>query len=77
MTNALAGVIFSVSVPYMFNADAGNLGGKIGLIFAALSFLSFGLSYLFVPETKNRSYEELDALFERRVATRDFAKSVC
>ena len=36
MTNALAGVIFSVSVPYMLNANVGNLGGKIGFVFAFL-----------------------------------------
>jgi hypothetical protein len=48
--------------------DWSNICGTIVPFFWAL---------LFVPETKNRSYEELDALFERRVATRDFAKSVC
>lgn len=75
MVNAFAGVVFSVSVPYMFNADAGNLGGKIGFIFAALSFLGFGLSFVFLPETKAKSFQELDYLFERRVSARSFAKT--
>jgi SP family general alpha glucoside:H+ symporter-like MFS transporter len=76
MTNALAGVLFSVSVPYMFNADAGNLGGKIGLIFAALSFLGFGLSWVFLPETKAKTFEELDYLFERKTPTVKFRAGI-
>ncbi|KAJ8108536.1 hypothetical protein OPT61_g8106 [Boeremia exigua] len=75
MTNALAGVAFSISVPYMFNADAGNLGGKIGFIFAFLCFLGLGLSWLYIPETKAKSYEELDYLFERKVPARQFKKA--
>ncbi|OAL49793.1 general substrate transporter [Pyrenochaeta sp. DS3sAY3a] len=75
MVNAFAGVVFSVSTPYMFNADAGNLGGKIGFIFAALSFLGFSLSFVFLPETKAKSFQELDYLFERRVSARNFAKT--
>lgn len=75
MVNAFAGVVFSVSVPYMFNYDAGNLGGKIGFVFAAFSFLGYGLSLVFLPETKAKSFQELDYLFEQRVAARDFAKT--
>jgi hypothetical protein len=40
----LAGIVFSIKVPYIFNADVGNLGGNNGSIFAPLSFLGFGLS---------------------------------
>ncbi|KAH7130188.1 general substrate transporter [Dendryphion nanum] len=76
ITNALAGVVFSITVPYMFNVDAGNLGGKIGFIFAALSLLSFFLSFMFVPETKARSFAELDILFERHLHARKFATTV-
>ncbi len=74
--NALTGVAFSISVPHIFNADAGNLGGKIGFIFAFLCFLGLGLSWLYLPETKAKSYEELDYLFERRVPARKFKKAV-
>ncbi|KAH6643101.1 general substrate transporter [Boeremia exigua] len=73
--NALAGVVFSISVPYMFNADAGNLGGKIGFVFAGLSFLGFGLSWIFLPETKNKTFDELNHLFEMHTPARRFAKS--
>lgn len=75
MVNALCGVVFSITTPYMFNVDAGNLGGKIGLIFAALSFLAFGLTFMFLPETKGKSFEELDYLFEKRVPARAFRKT--
>ncbi|KAF9690981.1 hypothetical protein EKO04_011264 [Ascochyta lentis] len=76
MTNAFAGVAFSISVPYMFNADAGDLGGKIGFIFAFLCFLGLGLSWLYLPETKSKSYEEMDYLFERKVPARQFKEAV-
>lgn len=75
MVNALCGVLFSITTPYMFNADAGNLGGKIGLIFAALSFLACGLTFMFLPETKAKSFEELDYLFEKRVPARACRKA--
>lgn len=60
----------------MFNADAGDLGGKIGFIFAFLCFLGFGLSWLYLPETKAKSHEKPDYLFERKVPARQFIKSV-
>jgi hypothetical protein len=72
IANAMAGVVFSISVPYMFNADAGNLGGKIGFVFAALSLLAFGLCWAFLPETKAKSFQELDYLFESKTPTRKF-----
>jgi hypothetical protein len=44
MTNALAEIIFSSLVSYMFNADVDNVGTESSIIFVFLSSLSFNLS---------------------------------
>lgn len=54
----------------------GKSGGKIGFIFAFLCFLGLGLSWLYLPETKAKSYEELDYLLGREVPTRQFKEAV-
>ncbi|KAF4120830.1 Sugar (and other) transporter [Geosmithia morbida] len=58
--------------PYMFNPDYGNLKAKIGFVFGAIMFLFIILGFFFVPETRLRSYAELDELFINRVPTRQF-----
>lgn len=58
--NALFGWVFSFVVPYMFNADEGNLGGKIGFVFVGLGLIGILLAWLEIPETRNKSYAQLD-----------------
>lgn len=65
--------VWNVVVPYMFNTDEGNLGGKMGWIFLATSAISFAIVYFCFPETKDRTYEEIDELFERKIPARHFA----
>jgi MFS transporter, SP family, general alpha glucoside:H+ symporter len=70
------GCVMTVAIPYMINPDQANLQGKLGFFFGGLAFLCFAWSYLRLPETKGRTYEELDILFERKVRTRDFKNYV-
>lgn len=72
LVNAFMTWVFSFCVPYMFNADQGNLGGKIGLVFCGMCILGFILSWIEIPETKNMTYVQLDSLFQRRTPTRAF-----
>jgi hypothetical protein len=58
--------------PYMFNPDQGNLGGKVGFIFGATTFIGFLGVFFWLPETKGRTSLELDELFERKVSARHF-----
>jgi MFS transporter, SP family, arabinose:H+ symporter len=44
-----------------------GLGG-IMVCFAAISVLAIGFVYRFLPETKNRSVEEITELFEQQAA---------
>ncbi|KAK1925233.1 general substrate transporter [Papiliotrema laurentii] len=67
------GLAVGFIVPYIQNAEYGNLGGKIAFIWMGFSIISGAFVYFFLPELKGRSLEELDYMFEARIATRKFA----
>lgn len=56
-----------IIVPKMLSPTDWNLGAKGAFIFAATGALCTVWCILRLPETKHRSYSELDVLFERRV----------
>lgn len=60
--------------PYIFNPGYGNLKAKIGFVFGAIMMIFVVLGFFFVPETRMRSYEELDELFMNKVPAREFRK---
>lgn len=66
-------LIMTITVPYMINPDEGHLRGKTGFIFAFFSVTAFVWTYFYLPETKGRSYEELDHMFEQRIPARKFS----
>ncbi|KAA8573516.1 hypothetical protein EYC84_005101 [Monilinia fructicola] len=69
---ALVGIVMTVAIPYMINPDQANWRGKIGFFYGGCSIVCFIWCWLRVPETKGRTYEELDLMFARGVKTRDF-----
>ncbi|OQV06969.1 hypothetical protein CLAIMM_11465 [Cladophialophora immunda] len=69
-------VMWSFVLPYLFNPDKANLGGKLGFVFGGLSFICIGFLWWYQPETKGRSYEELDEMFMKRVPAREFRNYV-
>ncbi|KAI9738370.1 MAG: hypothetical protein M1834_008873 [Cirrosporium novae-zelandiae] len=71
---ALLAIVMTVAIPYMINPDEANMRGKVGFFFGGLGVFCFLWSFFRVPETMNRTYEELDIMFERNVPTRKFAK---
>ncbi|RAL64202.1 hypothetical protein DID88_002094 [Monilinia fructigena] len=64
--------VWNVVVPYMFNKSEGNLGGKMGWIFFATSCITLFVVWAEVPETKDRTYGELDEMFSEGVEARKF-----
>jgi MFS transporter, SP family, general alpha glucoside:H+ symporter len=66
------GLMWSFVLPYLFNPNEANLGGKVGFIFAALSIPCFVFLWWYQPETAKRSYEELDELFRLKIPARKF-----
>ncbi|GKZ88950.1 hypothetical protein CBS63078_5768 [Aspergillus niger] len=53
------------------------IGGKVAFIYGALSVVAAVFVWLFVPETKRRSLEEIDEMFVARVPPREFGIYQC
>ncbi|KFY87336.1 hypothetical protein V498_07207 [Pseudogymnoascus sp. VKM F-4517 (FW-2822)] len=66
-------LIASVS-PYIQDPGFGNMGSRIGFIWGTFSIIAAIWSYFMVPETKGRSLEQLDYLYDNQVPTREFVK---
>lgn len=58
--------------PYILNPGEGNWKGKAGFLTGGLIIICFVWTYFRLPETKGRTYEELDILFAKRLKTREF-----
>ncbi|KIV87394.1 hypothetical protein PV11_02943 [Exophiala sideris] len=69
-------IIFGVAIPYAMDTDEGNWKGKLGFLFAGIAALCVVWCYFCLPETKDKTFEELDVLFEERVDSRRFTTHV-
>ncbi|KAL2019076.1 hypothetical protein VTK56DRAFT_10107 [Thermocarpiscus australiensis] len=69
---AAATIVTTVAMPYMLNADEANWGGKAGFLFAGISFVCFMWCHFRLPESRGRTFEELDILFQRKIPARHF-----
>lgn len=65
-------LMWNFTLPYLFNPDKANLGGKLGFIFGALSLPCIAFLWWYQPETKGRTYEELDEMFVQKIPARKF-----
>ncbi|PNH46429.1 hypothetical protein VD0004_g1647 [Verticillium dahliae] len=70
-----SGVLFYYTVPLMLSNQNAGWGQKIGLFFGGISVIYIIPVFFMFPETKGRTYQELDELFERRVKAWNFAKT--
>jgi len=68
----LANIVTFVAGPYIENPTQGNWKGKAGFLTGGLSLIMFIWSIFRLPETRGRTYEELDILFQKRVPARKF-----
>ncbi|TLD07945.1 hypothetical protein PspLS_12172 [Pyricularia sp. CBS 133598] len=75
MVQYLTGILFNYTTPLMLSAQYAGWGQKIGLFFGGLTLLYLIPCVLLFPETKGRSYHELDELFELGVPAWKFAKT--
>lgn len=71
-TDALCGIVTSTIQPYLLNPGEANLGAKTNFVWGGMSILSVLWCYFRLPETKNRTVEELDYMFEHQIPTRQF-----
>jgi len=61
---------------YMLNTDKWNLGGKSGYIWAGTALICTVMSWIWIPEMKDRSFREIDILFTRKVNPRKWPQTV-
>ncbi|KAH7039567.1 general substrate transporter [Microdochium trichocladiopsis] len=63
----LTGILFNYTVPLMLSNQYAGWGTKIGFFFAGLSGLMLVPIIFFYPETKGRTYAEIDELYQRGI----------
>jgi len=75
--NFLLAWAITFSAPYFINLANLNWGAKYGWIWFASCFIMAAWMFFFLPETKDRTLEELDELFEAQLPARKFRSYVC
>ncbi|WWC69298.1 uncharacterized protein I206_103236 [Kwoniella pini CBS 10737] len=69
-TNAISGAIFNSVVPIMLSTTSRNWGVKTLFMFAILGGIGTVINFFLLPETKGRTFAELDELFDLKIAPR-------
>ncbi|KAI0832289.1 putative maltose permease [Hypoxylon sp. FL0890] len=73
------GFFFAVTftAPYFINPDALNWGPKYGYIWTGSCAIAAIWIFVFLPEVKDRTLEEIDEMFEAQIPARKFRKYRC
>lgn len=61
-------IVANVVEPYLIAPTEANLKGKTAFFWFAMAFIGSVWTFFRLPETKGRTYEELDLMFERRLS---------
>jgi SP family general alpha glucoside:H+ symporter-like MFS transporter len=69
----ISGVIGGTLENYFMNPEAWDLKGYTGFVWGGCAWLVFIWAYFRLPETKDRTFHELDILFAKQVPARKFA----
>jgi SP family sugar:H+ symporter-like MFS transporter len=56
----------------LLNPPYADLKSKVGLIYGSIAVLSFFFAFLCVPETKGRSLEDINHMFEKGLSVTEF-----
>ncbi|PKS08578.1 hypothetical protein jhhlp_004964 [Lomentospora prolificans] len=64
----------SFAIPYAFNPDVGDLGGKSAFVYGGTCLIAILLCWFYLPEMKGRTPAEIDHMFNIRLPTRQFGK---
>lgn len=60
----ITAVVTSFAVPRLANPDALNLGARVAYIFAGTNVAALLFTYFFLPETKGRTFAEIQAMYD-------------
>ncbi|KAJ6002762.1 hypothetical protein N7451_005309 [Penicillium sp. IBT 35674x] len=72
----LTALLLSSVFPYFINPNELNWGGKVMFLFVGAELFIMAGLYFFQPETKNRSYPDIDALYANNVPPRKFKEFI-
>lgn len=75
--SSMASFVTSIPINFVNPYVQKSLGGSVTFIYGGFSVLAIAWVFFMVPETKNRSLEELDEMFQNHVKTRQFKTYVC
>jgi hypothetical protein len=64
--------VISFTVPYLLDAKYAGLHSKVAFIYGGIAILGLIWAWLFFPELKSRSLEEIDEMFIAKVPARKF-----
>lgn len=71
----IAGFVNNTLMPRMLGVNSWNWGAKTGLFWAGFCLVILIWAYFRLPETKDRTYGELDILFHNGSSARKFSKA--
>lgn len=77
LLSSLGSFVTSVPINFVNPYVQAQIGGRTACIYGSFSVASMVFVYLLLPETKDRSLEELDEMFQQKVPTRKFRDHVC
>ncbi|KAI1111577.1 MFS transporter [Nemania sp. NC0429] len=75
--NFLGNFLGTLTAPYFINPASLGWGPQYGYIWFASNFVVVVFAYLFLPETRDRTLEEIHEMFENRVPARKFKTYIC
>jgi SP family general alpha glucoside:H+ symporter-like MFS transporter len=71
----VVGLVYGQLVPRTIQITAWNWGAKSGFFYGSIMALGTVWAFFRLPETKNRTFAEVDILFKNNVKARDFSKT--
>ncbi|CAH0018760.1 unnamed protein product [Clonostachys rhizophaga] len=72
----LTALMLSSVFPFFINPDQLNWGGKVMFLFVAAEIVVLATLFWFQPETKNRTYNDIDCLYAQNVPPRKFSEYI-
>ncbi|GJC90830.1 major facilitator-type transporter ecdC [Colletotrichum liriopes] len=72
ISSSVFNMSWSIAIPYLVNAEEANLGPKSGLVFLGLDTLLTVVAFFLIPETRGKTFHELDSMFIARLPARKF-----
>ncbi|KAF2014568.1 maltose permease [Aaosphaeria arxii CBS 175.79] len=72
ISNSFVNMAWSIAIPYLVNTEEANLGAKSALIFLGIGLVLTVVAFFTVPETKGKTFHELDDLFIAHTPAREF-----